>query len=112
MKEAPATPRTGAPWKGLRPRGHAASRSWCPWSVRACWGSDNVPPGVRRKERQTDRLVPRLVPTHLCVMIAAMEIDDYYRCGTDLLVPCMKACISSKVSTPSLLASIALKSRS
>ena len=35
-----------------------------------------------------------------------------YCCGTDLLVPRMKACISSRVSTPSLLASIALKIRS
>jgi hypothetical protein len=35
-----------------------------------------------------------------------------YCCGTDLLVPCMKACISSRVRRPSLLASIALKIRS
>ena len=35
-----------------------------------------------------------------------------YCCGTDLLVPCINACISSCVSRPSLLLSIALKIRS
>jgi hypothetical protein len=35
-----------------------------------------------------------------------------YCCGAELLVPCMNACISSKVSRPSLLLSIALKIRS
>jgi len=35
-----------------------------------------------------------------------------YCCGTDLLVPCINACISSWVSRPSLLLSIALKIRS
>ncbi len=41
------------------------------------------------------------------------EIDRAsYCCGTDLLVPCMNACISSWVSRPSLLLSIALKIRS
>jgi putative SOS response-associated peptidase YedK len=41
------------------------------------------------------------------------EIDRAsYCCGTDLMVPCMNACISSRVSRPSLLVSIALKIRS
>src|SRR5262245_16755272 len=35
-----------------------------------------------------------------------------YCCGADLLVPCMKAWISSRVRRPSLFASIALKIRS
>jgi hypothetical protein len=35
-----------------------------------------------------------------------------YCLGTDLVAPCMKACISSRVRRPSLLASMALKIRS
>jgi hypothetical protein len=38
--------------------------------------------------------------------------DSPYCRGIDLVAPCMKACISSRVRRPSLLASIALKIRS
>jgi hypothetical protein len=43
--------------------------------------------------------------------LAPRSVSPYCR-GTDLVVPCMKACISSGVRRPSLLLSIALKMRS
>ncbi len=44
-------------------------------------GTDNLPPGVRRKNaRRTGG--SRIAPGHLCAMIAAMGIDDYWRTRT------------------------------
>jgi hypothetical protein len=71
MKEVPATPRTGAPWKGCRPRGHAASRSWCPWSVRACWERITCRHGFDARAPDGQVKFPNCVPGHLCAMIAA-----------------------------------------
>src|SRR5262249_24764274 len=49
-----------------------------------------------------------LAPSHSMTSSARAS----YCCGADLLVPCMKAWISSRVRRPSLFASIALKIRS
>src|SRR5262249_55248498 len=50
----------------------------------------------------------RFTQTHLIISSARAS----YCCGADLLVPCMKDWISSRVRRPSLFASIALKTRS
>jgi hypothetical protein len=48
----------------------------------------------------------------LLARVIGVRDQRNYGCGADLMVPCMNACISSRVSWPSLLLSIALKIRS
>jgi len=63
MKEAPAdSTGPGLHGKDADPGDTPHRGPDAPGRVRACWGTDNVPPGVRPKERQTDRGVPNLAP--------------------------------------------------
>ncbi len=49
MKEAPAYFQDRGSMERTWTPGTRRIEVLCPWSVRACWGTDNVPPGVRRQ---------------------------------------------------------------